>query len=86
MRIDDVNRTPQPAGSEKVSGDTRVQKKEPQTPDRAEDSAELSRLSQSANEGNDKKLESLRLQVEAGTYAVPAQDLAASILKEHLKP
>jgi anti-sigma28 factor (negative regulator of flagellin synthesis) len=34
---------------------------------------------------NEKKLESLRLQVEAGTYAVPVQDLAASILKEHLK-
>ena len=83
MRIDDVNRTPQTQAMDRSqlgSQNARNNKAE-----ESSDRSEISNLALGLGAGSEKRLESLRLAVEAGTYRVSATGLAGKIIDAHLK-
>ena len=89
MRIDDVNRPPQTQAPDRAQ-QTGSHDKQQNSANRLVDHADISALAL-ANlahgvEGADpKRLEALRLQVEAGTYNVSGSELAANIVDAHTR-
>ena len=83
MRIDDVNRTPQTLAAErsKLGSDHSRNNTVSENVDRSE----ISNLALGLGAGSEKRLESLRVAVEAGTYRVSATGLAAKIIEAHFK-
>jgi flagellar biosynthesis anti-sigma factor FlgM len=86
MRIDDLNRTPVTSGPEK-SGQTAPQRsaESDAVAVSGQDQADVSHLAQSLAAADPSRIEQLRLQVESGTYEVPAQSVASSLIDAHLK-
>lgn len=89
MRIDDVNRTPPPQATERAQQTGSPDENQPAS-NLLEDHADISQLAlanlKHGVEGADpKRLEALRLQVEAGSYQVSATELAARIVDAHSK-
>ena len=95
MRIDDLNRSVQAQETEKsgaVSPDHGKVGGNAQ-PDSDSDSATISQLATDAldgaantasNKSHDARIEALRLQVQRGEYNVSAEDVAASIIDQHI--
>ena len=83
MRIDDVNRPPQTQAAERsqLGSQNARNNKAAESSDRTE----ISNLALGLGAGGEKRLESLRLAVEAGTYRVSATELAGKIIDAHLK-
>jgi flagellar biosynthesis anti-sigma factor FlgM len=86
MRIDDLNRTPLTQGAQQTeqASEQRPSEKTGRSTASA-DQAEVSSLAQALSSGDPQRLEQLRLQVQSGTYNVPADALAKSIISSHLK-
>jgi flagellar biosynthesis anti-sigma factor FlgM len=87
MRIDDLNRTPVAAGTEKS-----VQIAQQRPPEQDEvfssnqgDQAELSHLAQSLSAADPGRVEQIRLQVQSGSYNVSAHALANALIDAHLE-
>ena len=96
MRIDDLNRALQPPEAAKtdIVGSDRSKAGESSAPDSNSDAASISALAaralHPAPDGesiktNDARVEMLRLQIERDEYHVSAQDLAASIIDQHIR-
>jgi flagellar biosynthesis anti-sigma factor FlgM len=86
MRIDDLNRAPVTSGTEK-SGQSAQQRstENDAVAGSNQDQAEVSHLAQSLAAADPSRIEQLRLQVESGTYEVPAQSVASTLIDAHLK-
>jgi flagellar biosynthesis anti-sigma factor FlgM len=86
MRIDDLNRAPLTSGTEK-SGQSAQQRSagSDAVPGSNQDQAEVSPLAQSLASADPSRIEQLRLQVESGSYEVPAQSVANALIDAHLK-
>ena len=86
MRIDDLNRTPLTSGTEK-SGQSAQQRsaESDAVAGSNQDQAEVSPLAQSLASADPSRIEQLRLEVESGTYEVPAQSVASALIDAHLK-
>jgi anti-sigma28 factor (negative regulator of flagellin synthesis) len=87
MRIDDLNRTPVAAGTEKS---VQIAQQHPPEQDGVFgsgqlDQAEVSHLAQSLSAADPGRVEQLRLQVQSGRYNVSAQTLASTLIDAHLK-
>jgi len=86
MRIDDLNRTPVTQGAEKPDAGSGKRAVEG---DRAgasgTDQVEVSNLAQALSGEDANRLDQLKLQVESGTYSIPAEELAKAIIHSHLK-
>jgi anti-sigma28 factor (negative regulator of flagellin synthesis) len=87
MRIDDLNRTPVPPGTEQSgqTGQLRTPKQDAVSGSNQPDQADVSPLAQSLAAPDPGRIEQLRLQVESGTYNVSAQTLANTLINAHLK-
>ena len=87
MRIDDLNRANVTPGSEKP-GQAAPRPGEqghiPKESSPATDQASVSQLAQSLAAPDPGRIEQLRLQVQSGSYDVPAQAVAKSIIDAHL--
>lgn len=95
MRIDDLNRALQTQEAAKTDavGPDRAKAGGSSSPEADSDAASISALATRAldpalnatsNRTNDARLEVLRLQVERGEYHVSAQDVAASLIDQHI--
>lgn len=93
MRIDDLNRNPGTQNTEQAgqTGQTRSVGKESvgqSLPDSTSvagaDEAEVSHLAQSLAAPASERLEQLRLEVQSGSYDVPAQAVANALIEAHL--
>jgi flagellar biosynthesis anti-sigma factor FlgM len=87
MRIDDLNRTPVPSGTEKSgqTGQLRTAEQDAVSGSNQPDQADVSPLAQSLAAADPGRIEQLRAQVESGSYNVSAQTLANSLIDAHLK-
>ena len=85
MRIDDLNRTPVTAGTDKTDATTGARNgaKDGATPTSA-DQADVSTLARALASGDAQRLEQLRLQVQSGNYNVSAEAVAKAIIDAHL--
>jgi anti-sigma28 factor (negative regulator of flagellin synthesis) len=95
MRIDDLNRALQTQDTAKTDsvGSDRATAAGSSAPDSDSDAASISQLATSALDPalnatstgtSNARLEMLRLQVERGEYQVSAQDVAASVIDQHI--
>ncbi len=88
MRIDDLNRATVTTGTEQSSsaGTERVVGKDSPQKDgvAGSDQAEVSQLAQSLTGSGSGRIEQLRLEVQSGSYHVPAEAVANSIIEAHL--
>ncbi len=84
MRIDDLNRTPLTQGTEK-SGRTAQQRAPEKDGVTGSDQAAVSNLAQSLAAPHSGRIDELRLQVQSGSYEVPAQAVASALIDSHLK-
>jgi anti-sigma28 factor (negative regulator of flagellin synthesis) len=85
MRIDDTTGITNAQGMDKLAGSraeatSRIQVAE--TTDRAH----LTPVAEQIQSADPQRLEALRVAVESGQYRVSANDLAESIMSNHLKP
>jgi anti-sigma28 factor (negative regulator of flagellin synthesis) len=86
MRIDDLNRPPLAQGAQQAEQASEKRASEKTGISNASaDQAEVSSLAQALSSGDPQRLEKLRLEVQSGTYNVPADALAKSIISSHLK-
>jgi anti-sigma28 factor (negative regulator of flagellin synthesis) len=87
MRIDDLNRTPVTQGTEKSGQTAQLNPTEKEVVGGSDqpDQAEVSHLAQSLAAPDPGRIEQLRLQVQSGSYDVPAHTLANTLIDAHLK-
>ena len=86
MRIDDLNRTPLTQGAQQTEQASEQRPSEKTGLSTASaDQAEVSSLAQALSSRDAPRLDQLRLQVQSGTYNVPADAIAKSIISSHLK-
>ena len=87
MRIDDLNRTPltQTQGAGKTDQAAEDGEPEQNSVTGGVDQAEVSQLAQALGARDARRVEQLRMQVQSGSYEVPAQALAAYIVSAHVK-
>jgi anti-sigma28 factor (negative regulator of flagellin synthesis) len=89
MRIDDLNRAPVTQGTEQSvqTAQQRLPGRDPLEKDgvAGSDQAEVSQLALSLAPPDPERIEQLRLQVESGTYELPSQTLANTLIHAHLQ-
>jgi anti-sigma28 factor (negative regulator of flagellin synthesis) len=86
MRIDDLNRTPVTAATEKPDAAAEKRALRNDSPAGAGvDQANVSELAQTLTARDPERLEQLRLDVQSGTYKVSAETVAEAIIDAHLK-
>ena len=88
MRIDDLNRSSVTQGAEKPGQTGSSRSPESLAKDgvtgSGSDQATVSHLAQSLAATDPGRIEHLRLQVQSGTYEVPAQAVANALIDAHL--
>jgi anti-sigma28 factor (negative regulator of flagellin synthesis) len=84
MRIDDLNRTASTQSAEQAgpAAPTRSSEKESLV---GSDQAQVSQTAQALAAPDPGRIEQLRLQVQSGSYDVPAQTVANALIDGHLK-
>ena len=88
MRIDDLNRASVTAGTEQSTsvGAERGEGKDSASKGAVagSDQADVSQLAQSLTGSGSGRVEQLRLEVQSGSYNVPAEAVANSVIEAHL--
>ncbi len=82
MRIDDLNRSPQPHPAEKSEPPAEKQPADSVAPVAA-DRAEISDLARALTAADPQRLEQLKLEVQSGRYNVSAAEVAKAIIDAH---